>query len=87
MPIETTPRRTRINLANTGDRPVRTVTLTRHSWTLAQIILTGLLMTYLVGWVQDLERIHNLKADLSPPTKVIITKYEAWDRIYHLHGR
>jgi hypothetical protein len=53
----------------------------------AEIILTALLLTYLAGWIQDLERIHNLKADLSPPSKVVITKYEAWDRIYRPHGQ
>jgi hypothetical protein len=44
-------------------------------------MLTGLLLVYLVAWIQDLQRVRNLEAEPTPPSKVI-TKYEAWNRIY-----
>ncbi len=53
----------------------------RAAWVLGKLVLTGLLVTYLVGWVQDFQRIRRLTAEPTPPFK-IITKYEAWERIY-----
>lgn len=53
----------------------------RPGWVLGKLVLTGLLLTYLVGWVQDFQRIRRLEAEPTPPSKVI-TKYEAWQRIY-----
>lgn len=48
---------------------------------LGKLMLTGLLLVYLVAWIQDLDRLRHLEAEPSPPSKVI-TKYEAWNRIY-----
>lgn len=53
----------------------------RPGWLLGKLLLLGLLLTYLVGWVHDFQRIRRLEAEPTPPSKVI-TKFEAWDRIY-----
>ncbi len=53
----------------------------RPGWVLGKLVLMGLLLTYLVGWVHDFQRIRQLEAEPTPPSKVI-TKYEAWERIY-----
>lgn len=54
----------------------------RAGWVLGRLVLVGLLMTYLVGWAQDLQRVRRLEAEPTPPSKVI-SKNEAWQRIYH----
>jgi hypothetical protein len=48
---------------------------------LGKLMLTWLLLVYLLGWVQEFKRIQGLEAEATPPSKVI-TKYEAWNRIY-----
>ncbi len=53
----------------------------RAGWILGKLVLAGLLATYLVGWMQDFQRVRRLTAVPTPPFK-IITKYEAWQRIY-----
>jgi hypothetical protein len=53
----------------------------RSGWFLGKFLLTLLLLTYLIGWVQDFQRIRRLRAEPTPPYK-IITKYEAWGRIH-----
>ncbi|HSB79677.1 MAG TPA: hypothetical protein VLM91_12910 [Candidatus Methylomirabilis sp.] len=53
----------------------------RAGWILGKCVLAGLLLMYLVGWAQDFERVRGLKAEAAPPLK-IITKYQAWERIY-----
>ena len=53
----------------------------RPGWVLEKLMLTGLLLVYLVAWIQDLQRVRHLEAEPTPPSKVI-TKYEAWNRIY-----
>ncbi len=55
--------------------------LLRAWWDLGKLVLAGLLVMYAVGWVRDIERVGRLEADAPPPFKVI-TKYQAWDRIY-----
>ncbi|MBI2116749.1 MAG: hypothetical protein HYT85_16935 [candidate division NC10 bacterium] len=55
--------------------------LGRPGWVLGKLVLTGMLVMYLAGWVQDFQRIRRLEAEPTPPSKVI-TKYEAWERIY-----
>jgi hypothetical protein len=49
---------------------------------MTQLILGGLLLTYLVGVVQDFQRVRDLRAEPSSLSKIIITKHEAWQRIY-----
>lgn len=63
-----------------ANRPLA-VWLRRPGWVLGKLVLTGLLVMYLAGWVQDFQRIRRLEAEPMPPSKVI-TKYEAWERIY-----
>jgi hypothetical protein len=53
----------------------------RPGWVLRRLALTGLLLVYLAGWFQDLQRVRSLEAEPTPPSKVI-TKYQAWERIY-----
>jgi hypothetical protein len=53
----------------------------RTGWTVSKILMAGLLMVYLVGWANDLQRLISLEAEPSPPSKVI-TKFQAWERIY-----
>lgn len=54
----------------------------RHGWILGKLLLAGLLAVYAVGWAQDVQRIRRLEAEPTPPSK-IITKQEAWQRIYN----
>ena len=58
----------------------------RAGWILGKVVLAGLLLMYLVGWAQDFERVHRLEAEPAPPLK-IITKYQAWQRIYRAQTR
>jgi hypothetical protein len=53
----------------------------RPGLVLGKLMLTGLLLVYLMAWIQDLQRLRHLEAEPTPPSKVI-TKYEAWNRIY-----
>ena len=53
----------------------------RPGLVLGKLMLTGLLLVYLVTWIQDLQRVRHLEAEPTPPSKVI-TKYEAWNQIY-----
>jgi hypothetical protein len=53
----------------------------RPGWVLGKLALTGLLLVYLAGWLQDFQRVRSLEAEPTPPSKVI-TKYQAWERIY-----
>ncbi|MCK7535625.1 MAG: hypothetical protein MZV63_33870 [Marinilabiliales bacterium] len=45
------------------------------------------LVAYLVGMVQDFQRIRDLRAEPSPLSKTIITKHEAWQRVNALSAR
>lgn len=58
----------------------------RAGWILGKCVLAGLLLMYLVGWAQDFARVRELKAEPAPPLK-IITKYQAWQRIYRPTNR
>jgi hypothetical protein len=49
---------------------------------LAQVALTGLVLAYIYWMVQDFQRVRNLQAEPSTSPKVVITKNEAWERIY-----
>ncbi len=82
MPFEKTLPRTDTVLAKLPDAPATLAVEPQRWWDLTQIILAGLLFMYLVGVVQDFQRVRDLRAQ--PPTlsKIIITKNEAWQRIY-----
>jgi hypothetical protein len=60
--------------------------LLRAGWILGKLTLAGLLLTYMAGWVQDLQRLHQLEAQPTPPSKVI-SKLEAWDRVHRRPAR
>jgi hypothetical protein len=55
--------------------------LLRAGWILGKLTLAGLLLTYMAGWVQDLQRLTQLEAQPTPPSKVI-SKREAWQRVH-----
>jgi len=57
--------------------------LARATWALAQVVLACLLAIYFITWVQDLKRISRLHAKPAFGPKTVISKYEAWDRVYH----
>lgn len=55
----------------------------RAIWGLSQVVLACVLAAYLVGWIQDFQRVSHLSAEPPPALKkVVITKWEAWDRVY-----
>ncbi len=65
----------------------RFLTLLLHAgWILGKLTLAGLLLTYMAGWVHDLQRMTHLEAQPTPPFKVI-SKKEAWQRIYRHPAR
>jgi hypothetical protein len=51
-------------------------------WSLTQVALLVLLIAYCVGMVQDVQRVRDLQAESPSLSKIIITKNEAWQRIY-----
>lgn len=69
-------------LGTPKDVPAIVAVPPRAWWPLTQIVMAGLLVTYLVGIVQDFQRVRDLRAEPSPPSKIIITKNEAWQRIH-----
>jgi hypothetical protein len=81
MPIETTIEQAEFSLAAPPTADSTLAGWFRPGWVLGRLVLTGLLVTYLVGWVHDFQRIRRLEAEPTPPSKVI-TKNEAWQRIY-----
>ena len=87
MSIELTCLQFEISLAKFSDRPATMGLPSRAWWVLSQIVLGCLLVTYLVGCIQDFQRVRDLRAEPSLASKVIITKREAWDRIHARHAR
>ena len=81
MLIETTLEEREVGLAGSAPATSPLTVWLRTSWLLGKLLLTGLLLTYLVGWVQDFQRISRLEAEPTPPYKVI-SKNEAWNRIH-----
>ncbi len=81
MPIDTTIEEAQFELVAPPPTDSPLLGRIRPGLTLGKLVLTGLLLMYLVGWLHDFERIRRLKAEPTPPSKVI-TKNEAWQRIY-----
>jgi hypothetical protein len=48
---------------------------------LTALALAALLLTSLMTWIGELDRVSRLEAEPTPPFKVI-TKHQAWQRIY-----
>lgn len=69
-------------LVKLPDTPATLAVEPQRWWDLTQIVLAGLLVVYLVGVVQDFQRVRNLRAQPSTLSKIVITKNEAWQRIY-----
>ena len=87
MPLETTVEQVEeFSLAAPPATNSPLVGWIRPGWILAKLFLTGLLLAHLVGWVHDFQRIQRLEAEPTPPSKVI-TKNEAWQRIYSRPAR
>ena len=82
MPFDYTLPRIDTTLVEPPDAPVTLAVEPQRWWALTQIVLAGLLVAYLVGMVQDFQRVRDLRAEPSPLSKIIITKNEAWQRIY-----
>jgi hypothetical protein len=82
MSLDYTLPRIDTSLVKFPDIPAKLAVQPRGWWALTQLVLAGLLLTYLFGVVQDVQRVRNLRAEPSAPSKVVITKNEAWQRIY-----
>ena len=80
MPFDTIIEQTQFGLAPPATDSTLLAWL-RPGLRVGRLVLIGLLLTYLVGWIHDFQRIRRLEAEPTPPSKVI-TKYEAWQRIY-----
>ena len=87
MSIEYTLAEFELSLARISLRPVTVAVPSPGWWSLTQIVLGGLLLTYLLGWVQDFERVRDLRVEPSLSPKVIITKNQAWERVYSRKAR
>ncbi len=81
MLIETTMEEREVSLAGSATVTSALTVWLRSGWFLGKLLLTGLLLTYLVGWAQDFQRIRQLEAEPTPHYKVI-SKNEAWHRIH-----
>lgn len=81
MPIETTIDQAEFSLAAPPAENSALAGWIRPGWILGKLVLTSLLLAYLIGWIHDFQRIQALEAEPTPPSKVI-TKNEAWQRIY-----
>ncbi len=84
MPIEYTLPRIDAALGKFSDSPATLTVQPQRWWGLSQIVLAGLLVAYLVGMVQDFQRVRDLRAEPLPLSKIVITKQEAWQRIHAL---
>lgn len=82
MPIEYTLPRIGTRLDEFSDGPATLTVQPQRWWDFTQVVLAGLLVAYLVGVVQDFQRVRDLRAEPSPLSKIIITKHEAWQRIH-----
>lgn len=81
MLIENTMTATGAGLSPMPSRTPSRLATFRSRLVIGKLMLTALLLVYLVAWIQDLQRLRHLEAEPTPPFKVI-TKYEAWNRIY-----
>ena len=56
-------------------------------WPIIQVVWGGCSAPTSWGWVQDFQRIRDLRAEPVALTKVVVTKKEALDRMYALRRR
>jgi hypothetical protein len=83
MSIEYTLTRFEASLVQFPNVPANMAVRPHNWWALTQIVLAGFFATYVVGAVQDFQRVRELRAEPPPLAKIIvITKNEAWQRIH-----
>ena len=82
MSIEYALSQVETTLVKLPDAPASLAVSPSAWWGMTQLVLGGLLVTYLVGMVQDFQRVRDLRAEPSSLSKIVITKHEAWQRIY-----
>ena len=88
MSIEYTLTRFEASVVQFPDVPANVAVRPHNWWTLTQIVVAGFFATYVIGVVQDFQRVRELRAEPAPLTKIIvITKNEAWQRIHSRVGR
>ena len=87
MPIEYTLPRIDARLDEFSDSPATLAVQPQRWWDLTQVVLASLLVAYLVGVVQDFQRVRDLRAEPSPLSKIVITKHEAWQRVHAMSLR
>ena len=82
MSIEYTLPRIDTTLVKLPDAPATLAVEPQRWWAITQVVLAGLLLAYVVGVVQDFQRVRGLRAEPPVLSKIIITKNEAWQRVY-----
>ena len=87
MSIEYTLSNIDTALGRLSDAPATLAVQPQRWWALTQLALAGLLVAYLVGMVQDFQRVRDLRAEPLRFSKIIITKQEAWQRVHALSAR
>jgi hypothetical protein len=87
MPIEYTLPEIDTMIGALSDPPVTLAVQPHRWWALTQLALAGLLVAYLVGMVQDFQRVRDLRAEPLRLSKIIITKQEAWQRVHAISVR
>lgn len=87
MPIEYTLPEIDPTIGVLSDAPATLAVQPQRWWALTQLALAGLLVAYLVGMVQDFQRVRDLRAEPLRLSKIIITKQEAWQRVHAISAR
>jgi hypothetical protein len=87
MPIEYALPKIDTTIGALSDAPATLAVQPQRWWALTQLALAGLLVAYLVGMVQDFQRVRDLRAEPSRLSKIIITKQQAWQRVRAISAR
>ncbi len=87
MPIEYALTKIDAAIGALSDAPATLAVQPQRWWALTQLALAGLLVAYLVGMVQDFQRVRDLRAEPLRLSKIIITKQEAWQRVRAVPAR
>ena len=82
MSIEYTLAQFESSLARISVWPATVAAPSRAWWSITQTVLGGLLLLYLAGVFQDIERVRELRAEPLSTSMVIITKNQAWERVH-----
>ncbi len=87
MPIEYALPKIDAPIGSLSVAPATLAVQPQRWWALTQLALAGLLVAYLVGMVQDFQRVRDLRAEPPRLSKIIITKQEAWQRVRAFSAR